>query len=284
MRETDIQWCDSTVNPTSGCDGCELWIRGKTEACYAGRIHTRFRGSKAYPGPFEEIALHPGRMATYARLSDLAGKARPRKPWLDGLPRIVFVGDMSDILSHGVPFAYLRDEVIGAIASPSGQRHLWMILTKQPNRLTEFAGWLARAGGTWPANLLAGTSVTSRSTATRIDALLGVPGPRFISAEPLWGPIDPALSGIDLVIAGGQSGRDARPCHIHWLRSLREECQRSGVAFFVKQLGSNTHGPNGRMHLRDGHGGDWGEIKVSAFESRNSNRSRFDGDKHTDSS
>jgi protein gp37 len=265
MHQTKIQWCDSTVNPTSGCDGCELWIRGITEVCFAGQIHTRFEGTKAYPGPFEEVNLHPGRMAPYARLSDLTGQSRPGRPWLDGLPRTIFVGDMADVMSRAVPFAYLRDEVIGAIISPRGQRHLWMILTKQPHRLAEFARWYTPEAGPWPTNVLWGTSVTTQAKTTRIDALLEVPGQRFVSAEPLWGPIDVRLSGIDLVIAGGESAargkswQDAKPCDLAWLRSLRDQCRRSGVPFFLKQLGSNPQGPDGRLRLRDGHGGDWGE-------------------------
>ena len=73
--------------------------------------------------------------------SHLRGKPRPDKPWLDGLPRIIFLGDMGDVLSCDVPIDYLRDEVFGAIASTPGSRHVWMLLTKQPKRLTEFARW-----------------------------------------------------------------------------------------------------------------------------------------------
>jgi protein gp37 len=270
MQETDIQWCDSTVNPTSGCDGCELWIRGKIEACYAGTIHERFRGSRAYPGPFEEITLHPGRMAAAARWSDLTGRGRPAKPWLDGLPRVIFLGDMADVMSRDVPFDYLRDEVFAAIASTAGRRHLWMLLTKQPRRLAEFARWHLEAGGAWPHNLLCGASVTSQASASRIADLARVPGLRFISAEPLWGPVNLGdLSRVDLVITGGQSGKDARPCRLEWLRDVRGQCQSAGVSCFVKQLGANVHEDGRRLRLRDSHGGAWsewpGDLRVRQF-------------------
>jgi protein gp37 len=259
-QRTEIQWCDSTVNPTSGCDGCELWNGDRVRACYAGNIHTRFSPSQSYPGPFEEIGLHPGRMAKAARWSDLTGEARTDKPWLDGMPRIIFLGDMADVMSRDVPFEYLRDDVFGAIRSAAGSRHRWMLLTKQPRRLAEFSRWYIEAGEPWPGNLLSGTSVTTQGKSSRIDALRTVPGPRFVSAEPLWEEIVIGRpDGIDLVIAGGQSGRDARPCHLAWLRSLRDRCRQSGASFFLKQLGSNVHGPDGRLRLRDGHGGDWGE-------------------------
>jgi protein gp37 len=268
MEYTKIEWCDSTVNPTSGCDGCELWIRGKVEACYAGTIHERFRGSKAYPGPFEEITLHPGRMGAAARWSDLTGMDRPCKPWLNGLPRIIFVGDMGDVLSRDVPFEYLRDEVFSAIASAAGRRHLWMILTKQPRRLAEFARWHTDSGRAWPENLLCGASVTVQGTVSRLADLVRVPGLRFISAEPLWGPVKLGdLCPIDLVITGGQSrsdretklGREVRRCRLEWLRDVRDQCRAAGVPCFVKQLGANVHEDGGRLRLCDGHGGEWSE-------------------------
>jgi protein gp37 len=279
-ERTDIQWCDSTVNPTSGCDGCELWLRGKIEACYAGQIHERFRGSKAYPGPFEQVDLHPGRMAQAARLSDLTGKVhltgktQPHKPWLDGLPRIIFVGDMSDALSRDVHFEYLRDEVLGAIASTAGSRHLWMLLTKQPRRLVEFARWFIGGGGIWPENLISGASVTTQARTSRVAALLKVPGRRFISAEPLWEAVNLGdLSSIDLVIAGGQAHGGAKPCQVEWLRDLRDRCREAGVPFFLKQLGANVHEDGRRLRLRDSdHGGDWSEwpedLRVREFPGR----------------
>jgi protein gp37 len=281
-EKTDIQWCDSTVNPTSGCDGCELWLRGKIEVCYAGQHHTRFQGSKAYPGPFEEVHLHPGRMAQAARLSDLTGKVHltgkthPHKPWLDGLPRIIFIGDMSDVLSRDVPFEYLRDEVVGAITSTAGARHLWMLLTKQTKPLVKFARRFIGGGGIWPSNLISGTSVTTQARISRVADLLKVPGRRFISAEPLWEAVNLGdLSSIDLVIAGGQSRKGAadKPCRVEWLRDLRDQCREAGVCFFLKQLGANVWEDGRRLRLRDSsHGGDWSEwpedLRVREFPGR----------------
>ena len=97
---TKIQWCDSTVTPTMGCDGCEFW--GTTHrTCYAGVLHTRFGGATlGYAPTFEDLTLFPGRTTAAARWSDLAGVRRMDKPWLDNLPRRIFVSDMSDSLSR----------------------------------------------------------------------------------------------------------------------------------------------------------------------------------------
>lgn len=294
-ESTAIQWCDSTVNPSSGCQGCELKIPGRKGTCYAVPIHEN-RLAKSFPdkyaADFHEIRLVPGRMAEAAGWSDLAGKPRPKKPWLSGMPRIVFVGDMGDLFSRDVPFEFIRDEVFAAIASAKGSRHLWMLLTKQPRRLADFSAWHAAQGLHWPANLICGTSVTTQATTGRVGDLLGVPGPLFVSAEPLRERITlrPFLGsgGVSLVIAGGESGDGSMPCDFAWLRSLRDECREAGVSYFCKQVGSKPYGDwkhgdpptyhlsqmragmlktsvevnqckNGRWNLRDGHGGDWSE-------------------------
>ena len=279
-RETEISWCDSSINPTSGCDGCELWIRGHVERCYAGKIHERFSPSKAYPGPFEQIDLHPGRMAKAAKWPDLRGAKRPDKPWLDGLPRIIFIGDMGDVFSRDVPFEYLRDEVIENIRSKYGSRHLCMILTKQPKRLAKFARWLADQGIDWPKNIMSGTSITSSAVKSRVLDLMGVPGNLFLSVEPLieefsvepWYELPdqivrPGSVPIEympvnkpiLVIVGGESGKDARPFDLAWARTLRDECQRFGVDYFCKQIGSFPIENGKRIPGRDVKGGDWDE-------------------------
>ncbi|MDP1890522.1 MAG: DUF5131 family protein, partial [Gemmatimonadaceae bacterium] len=70
---------------------------------------------------------------------------------------------------------------------------------------------------------------------------------RFISAEPLLGPLSLArvLPSFGWVIAGGESGPEARKCWHGWLRALRDECAAAGVPYFLKQLGGH---PNARAH------------------------------------
>lgn len=180
--KTNIQWADTTVNCTSGCDGCELWSgKGATNhvrVCYAGRIHeTRLAKSlpQLYAPRFTEVRTIPGRMKKAASLPDLRGTARTDKPWLDGRPRHIFVSDMSDALSAAVPFEFLLAELIEHVASVAGRRHVWLWLTKRPRRMAEFSAWLRERGVAWPRNLVAMTSVTDQSTADkRVPALLGV--------------------------------------------------------------------------------------------------------------
>ena len=127
--------------------------------------------------------------------------------------------------------------------------------------------WLAasRAAGTgWPLpNVWLGVSCEDQATADeRIPYLLRVPAPvHWISYEPALGPLDARayLDGggtecsprycshpfLRFVVAGGESGRNARPMHPQWARDLRDQCKTAGVAFHFKQHGEWV---GGRMH------------------------------------
>lgn len=268
-RDTNIEWCDSTINGTSGCDGCELW-NSDTRICYAGTLQTD-RLSKSLPAlyspDFNEVRMIPGRFAQAASWSDLRGIDRPTKPWLNGMPRCIFVGDLGDTFSRAVTDDYLTRELLGAIKSKNGQRHFWMLLTKRPRRLAA----LSEIWGGLPDNVMAMTTVTDQKTANaRVAHLLKVRCKwRGLSIEPMLGPValddlhvkdgrpgewhvncldnegihvedDPAFHGatIHWVICGGASGKEAVPMHPFWARNLRDQCAAAGVPFFFKQWGS----------------------------------------------
>lgn len=209
-RDTGIQWCNDTVNPTSGCDGCELFIKPlpeltgdalraweRKQPCYASHVHqNRLAHSfpEKYAKSFGEVRLIPGRLQKCANWPDLTGKQDPEKPWLAGLPRMIFISDMADALSEAVPFEYLRDEIILPVISWQKNRHIGMWLTKRPERMVEFAAWLDNQGIPWPSNLWAGTSATTQATADkRITHLLNMPlgCVLFVSGEPQRSPIIP---------------------------------------------------------------------------------------------
>lgn len=238
--------------------------------CYAGHLHLRWAGrsthdtsviARGYPPVFEMPTKFPGRMAKTAKRLDLRGTDRPDKPWLNGLPRLVFVSDMADALSAGIDFDYLKTEIIDIVTSPDGCRHIWLWLTKRPTRMAEFADWLqANHNQPWPDNLVAMTSVTNRATRSRIDDLRRVPAKlRGLSVEPLVESVDLNLADIDWLIVGGESGEYARNFDIEWARSLRKQCRSAGTAFFVKQLGANAVEDGFPVECGDSHGGDWDE-------------------------
>jgi protein gp37 len=193
--ETNIEWCDSTINGSSGCDGCELWD-SRRKSCYAGITHER-RWSKSlavtmpqfYSPSFDVVKMIPGRYARAAAWDDLTGTERPDKPWLNGLPRMIFVGDMGDFLSRDVTDEFLMHELFGAITSELGRRHFWLLLTKRPKRLASLS---ERMQGGLPDNCMAMTTATDQRTANvRVRQLLEVKCRwRGLSCEPLLGRVD----------------------------------------------------------------------------------------------
>jgi protein gp37 len=228
--------------------------------CYAGSLHSRYSSNKGYADNFDRLERFPGRMQTAASWGDLRGKPRPEEPWLDGLPRLIFVSDMGDSFAGGVDYEYLKTEVIDIALSEKGSRHIWLWLTKRPNRMASFSDWIQESGLNWPDNLVAMTTVTSSLTINRVHQLQGVRCKyRGLSVEPLWGQVELPLDGIDWVIVGGESGTSARPFDLEWARSLREQCITSKSAFFVKQLGANPIDQGQALNLSDRHGGNWDE-------------------------
>jgi len=241
------------VNPTGfQCDGCELWLPAKgVKKCYAGRFAERVGGVGAFDKP---IQLKPGRMAEAARWGNLRGKARAVKPWIPtNYPRLVFIGDMADTFSRGVPFEYLKTEVTDTVRR---WPHIGLWLTKQPKRMAEFSDWLLKAegGANWLGNLWAGTTVTSPDKLYRIVDL-GEVGDffttRFVSFEPLlgkgdWTPLHNLLaeaaeslqSLLDWAIIGGESGHGAGATDLASMAELISILTNAGVKVFVKQLGS----------------------------------------------
>jgi protein gp37 len=203
-------------------------------------------------------------MAEAARWPDLTGTAREDKPWLDGLPRLIFVSDMSDALSAVVPFDFLEEEVIRVVTSPNGQRHQWLWLTKRPDRMAQFSDALKAKSAGWPRNLWAGTSITTQGTTSRIKHVLRVGDEstiRFLSVEPQRAEIDIQewLPRLDWVIQGGESGRNAHPCHLEWALDLIGQCKQAATAYFLKQLGRTVFSKGQRLQFLDGHAGDWSE-------------------------
>lgn len=283
---TPIPWCDSVVNPVMGCNPtCEL-MDGR-QACYAYKCHLFRKNNPGWASDFFQPTLYRGRMETAAGWRDLTGTKHTAikkicpKPWLDGQPRMIFVSDAGESLSDRnciyengeptpdgtVPFAFLKEEVIDAVTSAKGQRHVWLWLTKRPERMAEFSAWLKKTHKLrWPRNLWAGTTITTKKVLYRAETLARVgqeDTTRFLSVEPLWEAISlkDHLAHAAWVIVGGESKQCKGPSNLFecdWARRLRDECAAAGVAFFMKQVGANCRDQGRAMSLEKGdtHGED----------------------------
>jgi protein gp37 len=139
----------------------------------------------------------------------------------------VFVNSMSDVFH-----AQFTADMIARVFDVMNRApwHQFQLLTKRPERAARLA-----AKFQWTRNIWIGTSIENMNVAKRADHLRRIEQAhvRFISAEPLLGPLDGLdLTAIHWVIGGGESGNGYRPVDLAWARGLRDQCARSGVAFF----------------------------------------------------
>ncbi len=226
-----IEWTEATWNPTTGCDrtspGCDH--------CYAMTLAKRLKamGSAKYQADGDPRTSGPGfGLTVHWDALEIPHHWRQ--------PRTVFVNSMSDLFHDEVPTEFI-EAVFGVMRDTP--RHTYQVLTKRSRRVRDLATHLD-----WPPNVWMGVSVESARYLFRIDHLRQVPASvRFVSAEPLLAPLGQVnLEGIDWLIAGGESGPNARPMEAAWGQDLRDQCVQAGVKFFFKQWGGRTPKAGGR--------------------------------------
>jgi protein gp37 len=200
------------------------------EHCYAETLAARFsKPGLPFHGVVERKASGPhwtGKIELLeSTLLDPLSWKKPAK---------VFVNSMSDLFHPDVPELFIRKVFKVMEMTPS---HTYQILTKRPERMQEIVSSIQP---TPLSNVWLGTSVEDRQRLARIGALAHTPAiVRFLSLEPLLEDLrNFPLFNIGWVIIGGESGRQARPCNLSWIRSIIHHCQEVGIPVFVKQLGS----------------------------------------------
>ena len=217
-----IEWTRHTFNPWWGCtkvspacDHCyaEAWARRFGQQLWGATAPRRFLSENywAQPLKWDRAAHRAGRRA------------------------MVFCASMADVFEWGGDLSKVRARLWALIEETP---HLdWLLLTKRPHLVQRLTPWKQE----WPRNVWVGTTAENqRFAAKRIPHLIELPcAYRFISCEPLLGAVDITSwqHRLDWVIAGGESGPHARRTEIAWVRELREQCRRAGVAFHFKQWG-----------------------------------------------
>lgn len=257
-ENTSIEWTDHTFNPWWGCakvsPGCAN--------CYAEGVAERFAtgnlwGKDADRKPASEKVWHDP-----LRWNRAAQKA--------GRRALVFCASMADVFEDRRDLDVPRERLWSLIRETPWLR--WLLLTKRPENFHLLPPEVAALVGL-------GVSVENQDAADRrIPLLLQTPAAmRFVSCEPLLGPVDledvcvfkaatlgryidsvrghiwgvsgyegggpppnddpPDMARLDWVICGGESGKGARPMHPDWARGLRDQCEAASVPFMLKQWG-----------------------------------------------
>lgn len=307
-ENTKIEWCDATWNALRGCSRVSEGCRN----CYAEGMAARFCG----PGLWGHGIANPVAAGGHWTGKVVLNEKALVKPLHWKKPRRIFVTSIGDPFHPRVTDDML-DRMFAVMAMCP--QHIFQCLTKRPERMREYInrvlaeshsatvkrfaqhlgdfawpkGW---TGMDWPLpNVWIGTSVENQTAADeRIPHLLATPAAvRFLSCEPLLGPVRltnmdinrhiasrqmgriggywinaltgenddmgrpcPDVPRLDWIIAGGESGRKARPMHPDWVRSLRDQCAAAGVPFLFKQWGEWKHTPE-RAHFKEAYREPW---------------------------
>ncbi|HEX9952253.1 MAG TPA: DUF5131 family protein [Rubricoccaceae bacterium] len=236
MSKSHIEWTDQSWNPVVGCSlvspGCAN--------CYAVADTRRWAAYKTHKGKYEGL-VRKRADGTY----HFNGTVRFWEPHLEvplkqRKPSRYFVNSMSDLFHESLSI----DDIARVFdVMRRAHWHVFQVLTKRPHQAAKLAGQLP-----WPPNVLMGTFGESADVLKRIDDLRAVPAARrFLSCEPLIGPVGKIdLTGIDWVIAGGESGARSkvRPLEVDWIREIRDQCIGAGIAFSFKQFGRLSNNPD----------------------------------------
>lgn len=283
---TAIEWTGRTWNPVTGCDrispGCAncyaLTLAKRLKAM--GQAKYQNDGDPRTSGPGFGVTVHEAAMTEPLRwrlprtvfvnsMSDLAharvGRDAQARIWAvmaltarhrfqvltkrpkalarvlaDPAFRIEVAEHATDLIGR-TRWAWQLDLGGQRLAGDSGRGSGWTTTTTENGSL-----WMPP----WPLpNVWVGASIESDEYCYRADHLRRAPAAvRFLSLEPLLGPLPSLdLSGIDWVIAGGESGPRHRPLDLGWVRDLRDHCIEKDVPFFFKQVGGPTPKAGGRL-------------------------------------
>lgn len=316
---TKIEWTDETWNPTRGCRRVSEGCRN----CYAEVTAARWCGEGM---PYEGVAKMTAKGARWTGEGMFVASALD-DPLRWTRPRLIFVNSMSDLFFEAFSFEQIA-AIFGVMAGAT--KHTFQVLTKRPERAREFFEWLAaecyegfkevrttqgvlelhantmleEAGSkkrvaledvSWPIpNVWLGVSAENQDTATsRIPILLELEAAvRFVSAEPLLGPItfdelmledgtilDAArgvrhwesgakqrVDALDWIIVGGESGHGARAMELSWVESIVDQLEDTEVALFVKQMGGVWAKASDTSSSKGGDMEDWpAHLRVRQF-------------------
>lgn len=224
-KNSKIEWTHHTFNPWWGCSkvspacaNCyaETWAKRTGNQIWGGSAPRRFFTDKHWNEPL--------------KWNEDAHNAKER--------RRVFCASMADVFERRADLKEWRARLWELISSTPNLD--WLLLTKRPHNIGSMVPW----GETeWPYNVWLGTTVENQHWANKRLPELAKHSAKvkFLSCEPLLGDIDLRKwlhsGAINWIIAGGESGPHSRPMSPHWVRSLRDQCQTSKVAFHFKQWG-----------------------------------------------
>jgi len=227
-KDSKIEWTHHTFNPWWGCakvsPGCancyaEAFARRLGLIVWGEGSARRFFGDAHWSEPVAWDAA--------------AAKAGQRSR--------VFCSSMADVFEDRADLVEPRARLFRLVLRTPNLD--WLLLTKRPQNTRRLSP------RDWPENAWPGTTAENQKEwDERLPLLAACSGRvKFVSVEPMLGPIDMGRHRPDWVICGGESGGRARPVSPEWVRSLRDQCVARQVDFFFKQWGGRDKKAAGRV-------------------------------------
>lgn len=280
-----ISWTDWTLNAIYGCRE----VSAGCDHCYAATLSHRYGAAgraSGRPNVFEGLTEQGEDGTTRWSGAIRVVPERLEEPIRKTKPQRIFVNSLSDLFYARIPREVVDLHWAAMALAP---QHQFQILTKRPERMARYLldpeqpgrvalqvramvedgqrerkPWARRftwatKPEVWPLpNVWLGTSVESQDVIGRVGSLLLCPAAvRFLSVEPLIGPVDlaPSLAvgGLHWVIVGGESGPGHRPMDLDWARKVRDDCARANVPFFYKQAGGPKPGTGTTLDGQEHH-------------------------------
>ena len=245
MKVSAVSWTDYSSGDLNFVSGCTP-VSESCQNCYARAIYERFGRD------FSKVVVDSAKLWR-AFSSKAYGDFSPKRG--PGYKPMCFLCDTGDIAHEAVPDSFLLDAWRLMAARKDV---IWQVLTKRPHRLLDFLsnyGYQYQIGG--EPNIHIGVTAENRARANeRIPILLEIPAAvRFVSAEPMLGPVDLRQylpmrhadgtlyfsyryghkHGLSWVIAGAESGPNRRPFDVAWAEALYQQCKEAGTPYFGKQ-------------------------------------------------
>lgn len=241
---TGIDWCDSTFNPWIGC----MKVSKGCDNCYAETLMDK-RYHRVAWGQRKTATEGPS-VGTRVRTSQ-SNWAHPRRWQREheafyakfGHRRRVFCSSLADVYDNQVPAQWRRDLFTMICDTPDLD---WLLLTKRPENIARLT-LDAYGSAEPPVNVWLGTTAEDQEAYDkRWPILRGLnPVVKFISYEPALGHLTMAghHGRPDWLICGGESGPGYRAMDQQWASSIKHECIRDGVKFFLKQMAGKQEIP-----------------------------------------
>lgn len=265
---TQIEWTDHTFNPWVGC----MKVSPLCDNCYAADLVTNkkwFTGDPASQARADAASYQwgePGVGVGHRKRTAESTWKQPlawnRKAEREGTRPFVFCASLADVFDNAVDHQWRSDLFDLIRATPN---LIWLLLTKRPQNIER----MVAANGGLPPNVALGTSAGTQAEVNKAIALIARakinlrPAFTFISAEPLLEAVSfmatpdlrIAMTQVDWVIVGGESGKGARRMEADWARAIRDELAGTETVFNFKQMGGwpgsrkGSHELEGQTHF-----------------------------------